>query len=86
MSALDEIQQRILAEQLTIDFRDMLSGISAQATRPSVLHRPTLRFNLRKWIAEYPSDFPGVPGILGVGDSAEEAMLDFDRKWKEGEP
>lgn len=54
-----------------------------QRQRPSVLFRPTLErlpvdgtFMFR---VMYGTGYPD--GVMGVGDTPEEAMVDFDREW-----
>jgi predicted RNase H-like HicB family nuclease len=45
---------------------------------PSVMYKPTLSQDGNKWLAIY-GDLP--TGVVGVGNSPEEAMRDFNRAW-----
>ena len=49
--------------------------------RPSVLYRPSIGMDGDKWCALYGDDL--IHGISGFGDTPAEAMLDFDKNWRE---
>lgn len=49
--------------------------------RPSVRYRPTLYRDGDTWLAFY-SDIEH--GICGYGDTPEDAMTDFDERWRKG--
>lgn len=49
--------------------------------RPSVLYRPSIGRDGTKWCVLYGDDL--VSGIAGWGDTAAEAMADFDKNWRE---
>lgn len=63
-------------------FRDFAGWETAQRLndfidiqgRPSSIFRPTLTCNGQEWRARYGD-------VVGVGDSPEKAMLDFDKNW-----
>jgi len=59
------------------------STIREEFTRPSVLFRPTVCLDGNKWCALYGSNI--MEGVVGWGDSPDEACKDFDRVWKKGE-
>ena len=46
---------------------------------PSVKYRPSLSIDGNKWCALYGENLQD--GLAGLGDSPNEAMQDFDRKW-----
>jgi len=48
--------------------------------RPSVLFKPDLKLDGDKYSVLYGSNI--MEGIAGFGDSADEAMRDFDRNWR----
>lgn len=48
-------------------------------TRPSVLFRPSLSLDGNSWIALLGDNLQS--GCVGVGDSPDAAMCDFDVKW-----
>ena len=50
-----------------------------QYERPSVLYRPSLAIDGNKWSALYGSNIQ--EGVVGYGDSPEDAMRDFDTNW-----
>jgi len=53
--------------------------VTNEQKRPSVLFRPELKFDVDEWRAQYGK---GVyEGVIGTGDSPDEAMRDFDEKW-----
>lgn len=55
-----------------------------ELTRPSVLFRPTLTIDGNMYCALYGDDL--MTGIAGFGDTAEAAMRDFDKNWREMKP
>lgn len=73
--ALSGVHQRML---------EAIGEIVAECTRPSVLYKPTLQEDRRGgpdnacWIASL-----GEPPnqLVGIGDTPEQAMLAFDRKF-----
>lgn len=52
--------------------------------RPSVLYRPSIGMDGNKWCALYGDDL--MHGISGFGNTPAEAMLDFDKNWREQKP
>lgn len=62
--------------------REACYGIEQAATRPAVLYRPALRFwqwhdeRGSYWTARYED-------CCARGDSPEQAMEEFDKKWRE---
>lgn len=50
-----------------------------EMVRPSVLWRPAISQDGNKWCALYGEDL--VNGVAGFGDTAEEAMREFDQAW-----
>ncbi|MGL5904217.1 MAG: hypothetical protein ACRCZO_16160 [Cetobacterium sp.] len=54
--------------------------IFSEFNRPSVMYRPTVSKDGDSWLAIY-GDLP--TGVVGVGKSPEEAMLDFDKNWNQ---
>lgn len=57
----------------------MFESIRAEQTRPSVVYRPDLSLDGNKWSALYGANL--MEGVCGWGDSPDEAMADFDRRW-----
>ena len=51
----------------------------AERVRPSVLFRPDLRIDGNAWSALYGPNIQ--EGVVGFGDSPDEAMRAFDRAW-----
>lgn len=47
--------------------------------RPSVLYRPKLAPDGNMWIALYGDNLQ--EGVVGIGDSPDAAMRNFDRAW-----
>lgn len=91
MMTLDPDTRRLLiaevAHTLSVNLQPMLAEIVTASTRPSVLYRPTLKqlqsLSLLRslagtvsWTAEYGD-------VRGGGVTPEEAMVDFDKKWRE---
>lgn len=56
-------------------------AVSNEMQRPSVLYRPSIAMDGSKWCALYGADL--MHGIAGWGDTAAEAMADFDKNWRE---
>jgi hypothetical protein len=54
-----------------------LSKIAEAAMRPSVLYRPTLRFDGSVWTAIYGTS----PCVIGIGKTPREACDAFDAAW-----
>lgn len=52
----------------------------ALSTRPSVLYRPHLSADGKKWCALLGDDL--AVGVAGFGDTPEEAMAAFDTAWR----
>lgn len=52
-----------------------------QRQRPSVLWRPALSLDGNMYCALYGDDL--MSGCAGFGSTAEEAMADFDKNWRE---
>ncbi len=57
------------------------SFIEASMTAPHVLMRPTISLDGNQWCALYGADL--MSGVVGFGDTPEEACADFDRVWRE---
>ena len=55
------------------------TAVRNELVRPSVLFRPALSMDGNQHCALYGSNLQ--EGIAGFGDSAEEAMRDFDKNW-----
>lgn len=55
---------------------DEVGATAREARRPCVLHRPTLTLDGNAWLAIL-GDLP--TGVVGCGDTPEEAMADFDK-------
>lgn len=49
--------------------------------RPSVLYRPSIGRDGDKWSVLYGDNI--MEGIAGYGDTVAEAMIDFDKRWRE---
>lgn len=60
--------------------RDEFLAAAHEMQRPSVLYRPTISQDGNAWLAIL-GDLP--TGVVGVGATPAEAMLDFDRVWYE---
>lgn len=60
-------------------FQTAASDVSAFLTRPSIALRVIPIPDGNQWIALYGTNLQ--EGIAGCGDTAEKAMLDFDRAW-----
>jgi len=56
-------------------------AVSHEMQRPSVLYRPALSMDGNKWCALYGADL--MHGVAGFGDTAANAMADFDKNWRE---
>jgi len=59
--------------------KDGFLQASYQQGRPSVNFRPKLTMDGNQWCALYGEDLQD--GIAGFGDTAEEAMSNFDNNW-----
>ena len=58
---------------------EVIKTVAYQYERPSVLFRPALSIDGNKYCALYGSNL--MDGCAGFGDTADEAMRDFDRNW-----
>ena len=58
---------------------DAIHDVQHQMTRPSVLYRPAIMKDGNAWIALLGEDLQ--VGVVGTGDTPEQAMADFDRAW-----
>ena len=56
-----------------------LIGVAHEYLRPSVLFRPKLSIDGDQWCALYGDNLQD--GIAGFGDTADKAMLDFDKNF-----
>lgn len=74
-SAIREINFQHYAEMATESVRIAASDHS----RPSVLFRPEVYIDGDQWCALYGTDLQR--GVVGFGDSPEEAMWNFDQEW-----
>ncbi len=54
--------------------------VAYEYQRPSVLFRPKLFVDGNQWCALYGEDHSGVAGF---GDTPKDAMMDFDKQWRE---
>ena len=52
---------------------------AGEASRPSVLYRPTLSIDGNQWCALYGVNLQD--GVGGFGDSPDAAMRNFDKTW-----
>lgn len=59
--------------------RSAICEMTAQWGRPSVLYRPALSVDGNMYCALYGDDL--VQGVAGFGETAEAAMIDFDKNW-----
>lgn len=59
--------------------QDQFQALIADHRRPSVLFRPEIAKDGNAWIALLGDNLQ--VGVVGVGDTPEEAMLDFDKSW-----
>ena len=53
--------------------------VSHELQRPSVVYRPRLSLDGNKWVACYGDTI--ADGCVGIGDSPDLAMCEFDREW-----
>lgn len=60
-------------------FENAARELLGEQTRPSVLHRPQLSADGNAWIALYGENLQ--TGVVGIGNSPEEAMRNFDVAW-----
>lgn len=63
------------------ELRMHLSDVATESQRPSVLFRPDLNIDGNQWFALYGKDLQS--GMAGFGDSPEQAMVDFDKNWRQ---
>ena len=63
------------AERVANQISDMVSNMD----RPSVRFRPKMSKEGNKWIALYGDNL--MEGVVGVGESPDEAMYHFDCEW-----
>lgn len=54
-------------------------SIASEQTRPSVVFKPAISVDGNQFCALYGSDLQS--GVAGFGESADEAMRDFDVQW-----
>ncbi len=50
-----------------------------QQARPSAIYRPKLQRDGNEWVALYGDNLQ--IGVVGLGNTPDEAMIDFDKKW-----
>lgn len=60
-------------------FVEAAGAMTCEANRPSVLYRPRLSKDGNAWIACLGDNLQ--IGVVGCGDTPEDAMRDFDRVW-----
>lgn len=78
--AVSEVAFRALDfSQIAVRAQERLYVVSNEMTRPSVLFRPQLSLDGNKYCALYGSNL--MDGCAGFGDTAAEAMADFDARW-----
>lgn len=75
-SVLREANLSHYVERAFYDAGLLITEAVAQHKRPCVLFRPSLSIDGNKYCALYGSNL--MDGIAGFGDSAEEALADFD--------
>lgn len=56
---------------------------AGEMQRPSVLYRPSISLDGKKWCALYGENLQD--GVAGFGDSPAVAMADFDRRWSQSD-
>lgn len=61
--------------------QEQIAFVGMEMARPSVLMRPRIFLDGDKWCALYGDNLQD--GVAGFGDSAAEAMADFDKSWNE---
>ncbi len=59
--------------------QEMVGIIENEQRRPSVLFRPQIYIDGDKWCALYGANVQD--GVMGSGNSPDEAMADFDKAW-----
>jgi hypothetical protein len=75
----DATQQSVLNAQWNA--ATLAAQAEEQRMRPSVLFRPSLSIDGDQYCALYGDNL--TEGVAGFGDTAELAMADFDRAWRE---
>lgn len=64
---------------LRAQLAEQIYSVAGQMERPSVLYRPALSIDGNQWCALYGENLQD--GIAGFGDTAADAMRDFDQAW-----
>lgn len=75
----DAARQAFDISHLTSAVAQEYVAAAQEQQRPSVLFRPALSIDGNQWCALYGEDLQS--GVAGFGDSAAQAMADFDRAW-----
>ena len=74
---VDAIQRENIGHHFAMAKEDIRMIFSEHAT-PAAIYRPTLSQDGNAWLAIY-GDLP--TGVVGTGNSPEEAMQDFNKAW-----
>lgn len=59
--------------------KNAFAFIALSSTKPSTIYRPKLMIDGNQWCALYGENLQD--GVVGFGNSPEEAMSDFDAAW-----
>jgi hypothetical protein len=60
--------------------RNQVEILICKIDRPSVIYRPKLSLDGNYWIALYGDNIQ--EGVVGLGESPDEAMFHFDKEWE----
>ena len=80
IEVMDDHHQRLLLDEIAYAIRRVSDVAIENASRPSVLFRPTLSLDGNQYCALYGDDI--MSGCAGFGETIHEAMTDFDQNWK----
>lgn len=76
-AVFDAIRNENIGHYFAMVKEDIRIIFSEHAT-PAAIYRPTLSQDGNAWLAIY-GDLP--TGVVGTGNSPEEAMQDFNKQW-----
>ncbi len=77
--AIGEAIRNVNIDHHVVLMANDFSFLCSRYDRPSAIFRPALSFDGNKYCALYGNNIQD--GCAGFGDTAEEAMLDFDKRW-----
>ena len=79
-NAIEGVARELLdVSHLKENVSETIRWVSSEFTRPSVMFRPNISKDGSAWIACLGDNLQ--VGVVGTGDTPDEAMRDFDRAW-----